>query len=238
MCANFDIGVDEEMPHGPATMSSLSERIRNFLQTRLDQGEVSQAKLAQHLGVGRSAVSRMLSGERQISAVELMGIKDFFGLSFAEFGQQVELSDNDNLDMYLEARIESTAVIYQRTVVIIAYESGESKIAIPQAMFGSVKLADVKNLRWLRTYDDAMSPSIERGDTLIIDESVKGATGLYVLEIAPGQRSVRRLDGGRREGEDLLVHVGADNTKFRSYDSPLSALRVIGLVLLRITDRI
>lgn len=220
------------------TMTSISDRIRKFLQANIDRGSFTQATLAQHLGIGRSAVSRMLSGERQVSAVELMGIKDFFGLSFAELGRELAFDEEDNLDLYIQAVSEQAPSKDKDTLQIRSFDDGHHSISLSQEMFGSVKMASPGSLRWLRIFDDAMSPSVERGDTVVVDERMKGATGLYVLDVSAGHRSVRRLDGSRWGDGELLVHVGADNAKFRSYEAPLSSLKVVGLVLLRITDRV
>lgn len=219
-------------------MNDTNNRLRALIQKQLETTGLSQVALAKYIGVSPSAVSRILSGSRQISATELIDLKNFFDLSYKDFAEIFSFNFESDNDLVRYTHKNLTDDIKIDSLSIKPYDEDKGGIALPSIMLNSVKVDRIDYLRWLRIFDDAMSPTLERGDVIVIDFSNKAGVGLYAIEIAPEQVSVRRVDAGRWDAGDLHVHIAADNPKFRSYETPLQSLKVIGAVLVRITTHI
>ena len=70
-------------------------KLRRLLRAMRRERGVTQAQVAEHLGVPQSVISKCERGERQLEAAELIGVCEALGISLRTFVRRWESTPDD-----------------------------------------------------------------------------------------------------------------------------------------------
>lgn len=155
------------------------------IRERLRRSGRSQASLGRHLGASKDSVSRLLSGQRRMQAVELRQIEEFF----ADDGPKGPAFET--IDVYGYAQAGGTDRIGLASDQVI------DRIEIPAGMVRGPAIG-------IRVAGDSMEPRLFSGETVIVALNVAPARDRdCVVEFRDGTGIVKQYRG-QREGQVFL----------------------------------
>ena len=228
-------------------MADLSYRLRKWLEERFQASGHTQSALAKFLGIAPSAVSRILQGQRQITAIELLGMLDFLNISFTDvnvaLGNALDISEeiirSQGSDMITKDAPLSSSKFWN-TETVLPYDEEKSEFNLPHDILAGIKY-DKDYLRYVRVEDESMYPTLKVGDFIVVDLSIRlpHGPGIYLLEFANNSLAFRRLDEvSILDDTRLKVTVACDNPRFRTQELPLERITILGRAIVRITTNI
>ncbi len=88
-------------------MVNASEIISNNIMNIMKQNGKKQIDLAEYLGVSKQVVSRMLTGGRMISAIELQKISEFLGTAMENLVKRPEVFKETNAIKAFMGKVET-----------------------------------------------------------------------------------------------------------------------------------
>lgn len=192
--------------------------------------EKTKAALAKALNLEPPAISKMLSGTRQIKAAEYVGMRKFFGMT-TESGQAKP---------YLERAYQVKPLQTQAQALYDSRADGGVKEAeaqdawvMPASFFEKRTQAPAEKIRFFEVKDKAMMPDIDAGDHVLVDLSDKkpSPAGLFVLYDGIG--TVIRQCEFIPQSDPLKLRISAHNSQFRSYQVEFDKTEILGRVIAR-----
>lgn len=213
----------------------------------------SQADLAKYLGVFAANISEWKS-KGKVPKKHMQKLEKEFGIIEKEGSTIRFIRDPDQISTHLAKRVTVDAVVLKDTEIpsttsnIIKIPIIEAKasagsgiehfevetkgeLLIDQMLFKV--LPTLKNVRAIAVSGDSMTPALQDGDYVVIEESVRfSGDGIYVLQY-DGVLLVKRLQADL-DGIEIL----SDNQKYkaRTYNpnDDQRSFHIIGKVILRI----
>ena len=175
-------------------MSHTAEWIREMLAR--DKSK-SQSGLADSMGLDKSAVSRMLSGDRQIKADEVARIADYFGQrphrGFSEDGANFE--DAPPLAPIFRATVENCAWLIFRNEPAIDLRKRAPHFINAASVFGFF------------APNDAASPRFKTGEILWVEPARPVRAGDDALLAEKGARKPTRVEVGEMKNASASEFV-------------------------------
>lgn len=178
----------------------------------------SKAALAEALGLDRPAISKILAGTRQIKAAEYAGMRRFFGLP-----------------------VDGEGAARPGGVVVrplgLAEEGSDAEAArwiLPASLLASRTKEAPRDIRLFTVPDDAMTPELARGETVLVDmaDTVPSPPGLFVL--SDGMGSVIRRCAPVPRSQPPQVRISAASPHYEAYTQPLRDAAIAGRVIAKL----
>lgn len=216
-------------------MTQPPDQLRKLLEHHLNASGMSQTALARQMKIAPSAVSRILSGERQISAIELFAIRDIFNIPFKEFEKIFSVGIRDDVELITASYYHESSNILSHNRLVEHLVRDDDIIACANNLVDKFSGGYDNQVRWFEIVDDAMSPTIMKGDIVFVDTRDVSGSGVYLLRFGNDAFSPRRIDSGRWENDELMIYVSADNSRYRSFHAPLEDLQIKGRIAGRMT---
>jgi phage repressor protein C with HTH and peptisase S24 domain len=192
----------------------------------------SQRGLAQALAIDPAGINRLLKGERQLKAAEIVTVARYLGEEPPTMGrgaQRAETSPDGDGDAY--ARV---AVYEGRAAAGAGGEAGEQikhYLVFREQWLRAVTSAPINELAVIEIDGDSMEPTLRSGDHALVDRTEcrpRQKDGLYVIR-ADGGLQVKRVSAHPVSG---LLTISSDNPAYRSYaDIPPTDIVVVGRVI-------
>ncbi len=148
----------------------------------LTKAKVSQSDIAKILGKDRQNISRKAKAGTELKLSDVRKIENHFNVNLTGCNQNVDNLDNDFID--IPVRGEVYASMGSGITVYNEEQTGTYKISRELARDIGVSLS---NTQMIFASGDSMTPTIEGGDSLLIDLSKK--------EVYDGRIYCVRIDG-------------------------------------------
>lgn len=226
-----------------------------------ERGRGSQSRLAEFLRLEPSAISRMIRGERAISAQELLQIAEFFGQEVPEL-VRVEVDQNGSevprgvvardsrhgipkgeipqIDAGLGAGLRSAAP----EVVISLGDEDDPQLSVGAPVLDTWKIpptvlarrirSDPKNLHFIECEGDSMEPAIKDGDVVMIDQTRTNPRmpGIFALWEGDGL-TLKRVE--LVHGDVPRLRLIPANAAYSAYEVLEDDVQIIGRYVARFT---
>jgi plasmid maintenance system antidote protein VapI len=178
---------------------------RQWIDDRLNSQGKSMSSLARFMEIDKSAITRLLAGDRQLKTEEAAKIAQFIGSTLPEVLEQTDLAmsmDNQAARIALDAEID---------------ENGSMKVIDGDALpTDTIKRAQAA----MRPHGDNFRTALVRarsGPMAILDDSIvlfgegkplNGAIGfLAICQMVSGAHIMARIDRARKTGEATVIDV-------------------------------
>jgi len=180
-------------------------------------------QLSERSGLSRAVIGKYLSGKSDPSRERLIKLAEAAGISIRWLATgEGEMSGNDDSYVFmprLEIRKGQLSVVSDQIVDHIAFRAERVRESLR---------VDPGGLALIEARGDAMAPTIQGGDLLLIEVSGQPVApdGVYALVRPDGlavKRLVRRIDG--------LIEVRSDNPLYGYEIAAPEAFKVLGRVL-------
>lgn len=149
------------------------------IRTRLRRTGRSQAALGRHIGASKDSISRLMNGQRRLTADEAAQIKTFFD------DERPEAPVFDILDVYGYAQAG------EPDRVGLASDQVIDRIEVPHGLVRGAAMG-------IRVAGDSMEPRLFSGETVIVGLNVPPMRGRdCVLEFRDGTGLVKQYQGSK-----------------------------------------
>lgn len=184
----------------------------------------SKADLAKALGLEPPAISKILSGRRQIKAHEYVGMRAFFGLP-VDGGRAAGSQAGRNVIIPpLEAR-----AFHEK-----GGEQEDEAWVMPASLFESRTKAPPDKLRIFAVQEDAMVPEILQGEKVLVDTSDTRPSPAGTFIVSDGFGQIIRQCEYVPHSDPPAIKLSARNAKYEPYTIPLEKAQIIGRVLAKL----
>lgn len=161
------------------------------IKSRLRSTGRNQAALGRHIGVSKDSISRLMKGERKVSAEEAIKIKAFFA------DDPAATPPVDMLDVYGYAQAGGEDHIGMASDQVI------DRIEVPAGLVRGQAIG-------IRVAGDSMEPRLYSGETVIVGLNVPPERDRdCVVELKDGTGMVKQYKG-RRDGQIFLHQYNPD----------------------------
>ena len=198
----------------------------SFLSTRGD--------LAKHLYLRPSAISRILTGQRDIKNSEAIQISAFLGVPLSEFLKKTGI-DSGLVSQVIKADRAEPQLLYKKFPApsLIAEEGAGSTWGIPANLLGQKTNSPLKNLAMIEVKDDCMAPTLAVGARVLVDYQKTSPSPAGIFLIGKGDGYSFRRGALVPQTAKKILRLSADNAFYRSDEfdlknSPIKA-RVIAI---------
>ncbi len=199
---------------------------REWLETQFKiHRDKSKADLARALGLEPPAVSKILSGGRQIKAQEYVTMRLFFGMP-AEGERAVMPGAGrsyvlDTLDFAMNEKETPET------------ESGDSWV-IPAHLFEGRTKSPPEKIKIFAVQEDAMIPEIYQGEQVLVDLSDKKPSPAGVFVVSDGLGYIIRQCEYVPHSDPPEIKLSARNSKYDSYVTLLEKAEIIGRAIAKL----
>ncbi len=183
----------------------------------------TKAGLARALGLEPPAVSKIISGRRQIKAHEYVAMRKFFGMptdgaraAQADMGRSYVIG---TLDTGMQEK---------------APQGEDDAWVMPAHLFENRTKAPPEKIRIFTVHGDAMLPDFKAGEQVLVDLSdVKPApAGEFV--VSDGMSHIIRQCEYVPHSDPPEIRLSALNKKYEAYNVPLEKAAIIGRVIAKL----
>lgn len=186
--------------------------------------------LARKLEMSPSGVSQLLNAINAPRPETLRKIALLFGQPMRDILPLLP-------DWRMEAELPKSTILTDVTgvamVPVLDQAAGAGRgMAVLEYEYVSPTIAAKRNVIAVRVRGSCMSPTIEDGDTVVVDRDASWQMGKVVLAIVDDRLLIKRLHG-RRNGSFILT---ADNPDFAPHETLVREEDITGLVLKVIKD--
>lgn len=191
----------------------------------------TKADLAKVLGLEPSAVSKMLSGDRQIKAGEYIIMRRFFGMPVEEDVNRLSAPS-----VRSEGQPKTDSGL-QESLTMPANEGWTQPrpppSSMPPSMLGSSKRFDT-NLKVALVRDEHMAPALHTGEHVLVntDDNHPDPEGVFL--ISDGFHEFIRLCTFIEPGSKSTVRIQAYNKDFHAQILDCYDIEIIGRVLAKL----
>lgn len=184
------------------------------VQFRLNPNR-TKAALARHLGLEPPAVSKILSGSRQIKAHEYIKMRQFFGLG-DESGRREKSAGSYVLEP-LQNLSEGNAQI--------------GEWSIPASILGQKTTAKPEQVRIFLIEENFMEPDFNKGEHVVVDMSDKIPLHKDVYVVSDGHNYMARYCETIARSSPKKVEISAKHKDFETQILKLSDIHIIGKII-------
>lgn len=179
----------------------LFDELKTTLQKLTGREEITQADIARALNASSAMINNRVKRGSEFKSQDLAQIEDFFGVKLSD------VNDNEVITLekiHIKPSCGSGTTLYE--------EASVTPIKLGRALIKEVlKVSDETNLKIFIASGDSMSPTIEDGDTLIVDTGRNDfANGGVFLITVNDDWFIKRLNL-RFTGE---LEIISDNTRY------------------------
>ncbi len=211
-----------------ATQATLVERLRAVMER---QG-VNARELAGQSGVGPSFVYDILSGRSQNPTTQkLAAVAQTLGVSVHYL-----LHGMDGTDGVAQASASSSLVaiaplaveVTAAGITVVTPQGYSTPYRVHRAWLEEELGIPVWQLRMLQALDDSMAPTLQEGDTVLVNiaDVPEVPDGLFAIVDRLGI-TLRRISAA----EPGALLVATDNPAFRSQERPAADIHILGRVV-------
>lgn len=175
----------------------------------------SKAALARALGLEPPAISKILSGSRQIKAHEYVKMRKFFGLS------DDRERKNERQNSYILEPLQNLSESQK--------QSGEW--SIPAAILGQKTNAPPEQIRIFLIDETCMEPDFKKGEHIIVDLSDKNIDKQGIFVISDGFGYMVRHCEAPSGNAIKKIRISARAKSFEPQTLTLSDIHIIGKVI-------
>lgn len=195
-----------------------------WLKTQLRlQPDKSKADLARALKLGAPAISKILSGTRQIKAQEYIAMRRFFGMPV----DGVRAASGGGERAYV---LEPLAAGLQEQ----STSSEDHSWVIPANVLKSKTKAPPEEIKIFAVQENAMTPDFKSGEHVIVDLSDKKPSPPGVFVVSDGMGHMIRQCQYVPQSDPPEIKFTAHNNQFESYILPLEKSDIIGRVIAKV----
>ncbi len=184
----------------------------------------TKADLAKALGLEPPAISKILSGRRQIKAHEYVAMRAFFGMPTE--GARAVVSPS--------GRNYVIPPLGQEAFEDKAPEGGDDAWVMPASLFESRTKAPPDQIRIFTVQEDAMTPDLQQGERVLVDLSDTKPSPAGVFVVSDGLGQIIRQCEYVPHSEPPAIKLSARNSKYEPYTIPLAKAQIIGRVLAKL----
>jgi transcriptional regulator with XRE-family HTH domain len=210
-----------------------AQKLAERLKVQMDDTGMNAREIAERASVGRSFIYDILSGKSANPTVsKLAAVAEILGVSVPYL-----INGEDEGDEYSSGRQNFitispiSALLSPEGELVIEKASRVAGLSFHKSWIKKRLKIDQENLCIVYVQGDAMTPTLQHEDMLLIDMSQQSPTppGLYVLYDGIGL-AVKRLEyiAG---SQPPSVRIISDNGKYNSYEDSLENTRIIGRVV-------
>ena len=192
----------------------------NWLKTQFKlHPDKSKADLAQALGLGAPAVSKILAGMRQIKATEYAAMRKFFGLPV----------DGERATAVAGAqRLSPLAGLKERA-------ADEQSWIVPSNLLQGRTRAASDNVKVFAVQGNDMAPDFLAGEQVLVDLSDTKPSPAGAFIVADGLGYSIRHCAYVPQSKPPSVRLSASNPKFEAHTLPLDKSGLIGRVIAKLS---
>lgn len=185
----------------------------------------TKAGLAKALGLEPPAISKILSGQRQIKAGEYVGMRRFFGYP------------EENPE-----RGRAPASPHNYTLKPLPSGFGEKKTetgsddawVMPASVISKKTSSSPDQIRIFSIQENAMVPDFMPGEQVLVDLSRTSPSPAGVFVVSDGMSHIVRQCEYVPHSDPPEVRFSARNSKYEAYTLPLEKAQIIGRVIAKL----
>lgn len=184
----------------------------------------SKTGLAEAMGLEPPAVSKILSGKRQIKAHEYVAMRRYFGLP---------------LDGAKAARPSNDAFIIDPLSTGNGMREGQhgddsDQWILPARLFSSRTSADADQIKIFKVQENAMAPEFNFGEYVVVDLSDKKPSPPGVFITSDGFGHLIRRCEFLANSKPAKVRISANDKNFQTQTLDYSEFRIVGRVIAKL----
>lgn len=192
-----------------------------WLETQFKiHSEKTRVGLAIKLGLDAPAISKILSGKRQIKASEYLGMREYFGLTDA--ANQGASADGYVLRPFAQGGLSDQVA-----------ESDGNAWVMPERLLREKTKAPPEQIRIFDVPDSAMVPDFQKGEQLLVDLSDTKPSPPGVFVVSDGMTHMIRSCEYVPHSDPPKIKLNANNQKF-SYVMELDKAEIVGRVIAKL----
>lgn len=194
-----------------------------WLKKQLDaHPDKSKAALARALGLEPPAVSKILSGQRQIKAAEYIGMRKFFGLPVD--GQRATGASAQAyiLEPLTEGLSEPDAFF------------NESQWVMPASLLAAKTKAPPEKIKIFPVQESILAPDFRFGEQVLVDLSDQQPSPPGHFVIADGFAHVIRLCAYVPHSSPPKVRISVPGDKIEPYTTNIEAAGIVGRIFAKL----
>lgn len=189
----------------------------------------TKAQLARFLGLEPPAISKILSGGRQIKAQEYVRMREFFGVaeSFADGdGPRYDMSQDSFVISPLKAEGLSERDAMQG-------QGGDSWV-MPASLMAQKTKASSEEIKIFSVEESAMNPDFSSGEKVLVDlsDATPSPAGVFVLSDGLGH-IIRRCEY-IAHSNPARIKISANSPQYETYERSLEDAGLIGRVIAKL----
>lgn len=179
----------------------------------------TKAALARHLGLEPPAISKILSGTRQIKAHEYVKMREFFGLGqgIGYEGEQTSKAQEAYVLKPLQNLSEKST------------QAGEW--SIPASILGQKTTAKPEQVRIFLINENFMEPDFKKGEHVVVDMSDNNPINKDVYVVSDGHSYMVRYCETIARSSPRKVEISAKSKDFDTHVVKLCDINIIGKVI-------
>lgn len=188
----------------------------------------NKAALAKALGLEPPAVSKILSGRRQIKAQEYVAMRAFFGLpADGERAAQGTAGGAAGARSYVLEPLRPGMGEREPG-------GGAESWVMPASLFEARTRAPPEKIRIFAVHGDAMAPDYQPGEQVLVDlsDTVPSPAGVFV--VSDGLGHIIRQCEYVPHSQPPEVRLSARNGRYEPYTRPLERAGIIGRVMAKL----
>jgi len=182
----------------------------------------SKAGLAKALGLEPPAVSKILSGQRQIKAHEYVAMRRFFGLP-SDGERAVGPGRKSYILSTLGQEMQDTAPA-----------ADDDAWVMPASLFENRTKAPPEKIRIFAVQEDAMVPDLQQGERVLVDLSDTRPSPAGIFVVSDGLGHIIRQCEYVPHSDPPALKLSARNGRYEPYTIPLDKAQIIGRVLAKL----
>lgn len=217
-------------------MTAKNKQITSYLQKEIKRTGVMQKDVAELLGIGKSAVTGILNGSRQLKAQELQTLEAFFkqkNNTKAESG--VELPELDVRAGAGGGGVPVDTWEADGNGGMIAVDAVRDHWTLPGNFVRNVLRSSPQATTIIEVLGDSMEPTMRPGDRVFIDTNHRHPSPPGVFAVWDGFGIVVKRIELVPMSDPPQVRLISDNKNHAVYTASLTDAHIIGRVIGRIT---
>lgn len=187
--------------------------------------EKTKAELAKALGLEPPAVSKILSGQRQIKAHEYVGMRKFFGYPDEQTGAK---SARAHAETYTLRPLSGGFAEKTDTA------PEQDAWVMPASVIAKKTSAPPDQIRIFAVQENAMTPDFMPGEQVLVDLSDVRPSPAGVFVVSDGMSHIIRQCEYVPHSDPPQVRFSARNSQYEAYTLPLEKAQITGRVIAKL----
>lgn len=189
----------------------------------------TKAQLARFLGLEPPAISKILSGGRQIKAHEYVRMREFFGVP-----ERSGLGDGPRYDMPQDSFVISPLKAEGLAEPKPFQGQTEDSWVMPASLMAQKTKASPEQIKIFSVEESAMNPDFISGEKVLVDlsDTKPSPAGVFILSDGLGH-IIRRCEY-IAHSKPALIKISASSPQYETYERPLDEAGLIGRVIAKL----